>query len=69
MVATDNIDTFACYIYPDAASTGNPNGGIDWLKSANQPGPSIVGFLFHNYKFSIPDSGLNSVTGIDGVRK
>jgi len=68
VIATDSVNTYACYIYPDAEATGNPNGGIDWT---NEPGQAPhVGFEILNVLYySLPDSGTSGVAGIDGVRE
>ena len=71
IMTTDNINTFACFIYPDAEATDNPNGGIDWSKGYNGATFGSVAFFTANdvLTFEIPDSRKASVTGIDGVRK
>src|SRR3990167_3895734 len=77
IIATDNTNTYACYIYPDAEYTGNPNGGIDWSASDDFGGTggiqgqnsALVGFNAEGYYYGIPDSGTERIRGIDGVRK
>src|SRR3990167_11062949 len=78
IIATDNTNTYACYIYADAEYTGNPNGGVDWSASDDFGGvggvasrfqSSLVGFFAENYSYLIPDSGTDRIRGIDGVRK
>ena len=78
ILASDNTNTYICYIYPDAEYTGNPNGGLDWSASDDFGGvggvesrfqSSLVGFFAENYSYLIPDSGTDRIRGIDGVRK
>lgn len=68
IIATDNVNTYACYIYPDAEATGNSNGGIDWTQEA---GLNIhIGFEVQDgYFYDIPGSGTEGIAGIDGVRE
>ena len=72
MVATDNTNTYTCFIYPDAASAGNINGGLDWTNGENTGiggTAARVGFRTTNsYNYELPDSGTDRVRGIDGVR-
>ena len=69
VIATDNVNTYACYIYPDAEATENPNGGIDWTFESTFP--PHVGFKADTsgYVYSIPDNDQAGLAGIDGVRE
>ena len=71
VVATDNENTYACFIFPDAEATGNANGGLDW--GSEETTFLNVGFEIDDYySYSVPDAHWflrAGVAGIDGVRE
>ena len=69
MITTDARNTYACYIYPDAASAQNPNGGVDLTTEIFGNGQTVGFDSSRGNSYRIPDSGSPTISGIDGIGK
>ena len=75
MVATDRTNTYACFQYPNAADSGNVNGGLDWTEGTGgnsgilSSQPAAVGFNAgdNTHYYTHPDSYSDRIRSIDGT--
>merc|ERR1712000_473044 len=73
---SDGESTFVCFIYPNAAESGDPEGGISWTASDyGQGSGGINGNLIaragyadgFGISYEMPESGTEAMRSLDGV--
>merc|ERR1712224_977015 len=73
---SDGESTFVCFIYPNAAESGDPEGGISWTASDYGGGSGgINGNLIaragyadgFGISYEMPESGTEAMRSLDGV--